>query len=93
MPKLANILQSGLRLSERIGKFQNAKEVEESHPKKRNSFTAKILIYFYTVLSTVCTEFTSRVMEPKPDATTYDKLINRFHEANELYDGTLLCLY
>ena len=28
-------------------------------------------------------------MEPKPDATTYDKLINRFHEANELYDGTL----
>ena len=28
-------------------------------------------------------------MYPKPDATTYDKLINRFHEANELYDGTL----
>ena len=28
-------------------------------------------------------------MEPKPDATTYDKWITRFHEANELYDGTL----
>ena len=28
-------------------------------------------------------------MNPKPDATTYDKLINRFHEANVLYDGTL----
>ena len=25
-------------------------------------------------------------MEPKHDATTYDKLINRFHEDNELYD-------
>ena len=28
-------------------------------------------------------------MYPKPDVTTYDKLINRFYEANELYDGTL----
>ena len=28
-------------------------------------------------------------MDPKPGATTYDKLINRFHEANELYDLTL----
>ena len=28
-------------------------------------------------------------MEPKTGATTYDKLINRFHEANELYDVTL----
>ena len=28
-------------------------------------------------------------MEPKPDATTYDELINRFHYSNELYDGTL----
>ena len=28
-------------------------------------------------------------MDPKPGATTYDKLINRFHEANELYDRTL----
>ena len=28
-------------------------------------------------------------MEPKPGSTTYDKFINRFHEANELFDGTL----
>ena len=28
-------------------------------------------------------------MDPKPDATTYDKLINIFHEANASYDGTL----
>ena len=28
-------------------------------------------------------------MDPKPGATTYDKLINRFHETNKLYDGTL----
>ena len=28
-------------------------------------------------------------MGPNPGATAYDKLINRFHEANELYDGTL----
>ena len=28
-------------------------------------------------------------MDPNPDVTTYDKLINRFYEANELYDGTL----
>ena len=28
-------------------------------------------------------------MDPNPGATTYDKLINRFYEANNLYDGTL----
>ena len=28
-------------------------------------------------------------MEPKTGATTYDKLIKRFNEANELYDKTL----
>ena len=89
MPKFANIFQSGLRRSERIWKSQDAKKTEESHPKKRNPFTAKILLAFYTVISTVCTQYTSRVMETKPGATTYDKLINRFHEANELYDGTL----
>ena len=65
------------------------KKTEESHPKKRNPFTAKILLAFYTVISTVCTKYTSRVMKPKPDTTTYDKLINRFHEDNELYDGKL----
>ena len=89
MPKLVNVLQSGLRRSERIQKFKNSKEAEESHAKNRNAFTAKKLIAFYTVISTVFNQFTSRVMDPKPDATTYDKSINRFHEANELYDGTL----
>ena len=28
-------------------------------------------------------------MDPKPDATTHDKFINRVHEANELYDVKL----
>ena len=28
-------------------------------------------------------------MDPNMGATTYDKSINRFHEANDLYDGTL----
>ena len=27
-------------------------------------------------------------METKPGATTYDKLINRFHDSNDMYDGT-----
>ena len=89
MPKLVNILQSGFHRSERIWKSQDAKESEESHPKNRNTFTAKISLAFYTVLSIVCTQYTSMVMDPKPGSVTYDKLINGFHEANELYDGTL----
>ena len=28
-------------------------------------------------------------MDPKNDATTFDKWINMFHENNELYDGKL----
>ena len=78
-----------MRRSERIRKSQDANEAEESHPKKINSFTAKILLAFYTYLSTVCTQYKSRVINPKPGATTYDKFINRFHEANEMYDITL----
>ena len=89
IPKLVNIFQSSLRRSERIRKSQNAKELEESHPKKRNVFTAKRLLAFYTVLSTVCTQYKSRFMDPKNDATTFDKWINMFHENNELYDGKL----
>ena len=79
MPKLANLSQSGLRRSERIRKSQNSKEVEEYHPKKRNAFTFKIILALYTVLSIFFTQYISRVMDPKPDAITYDKLINRFH--------------
>ena len=68
---------------------QDAKEAEESRPKNRNAFTAKILLAFYTVISTFCTQYKSIVMEPKTGATTYDKLINMFHEAYELHYGTL----
>ena len=89
MSKLDNLPQSGLRRSERMRKFQNSKKVEESHPKKINAFTSKILLFFYTVISTVFTLCTLRFMEPKPDATTYDKFINMFHDANDLYGGTL----
>ena len=46
MPKLVNLSQSILHRSESIRKSQNAKEAEESHPKKRNSFTAKRLLDF-----------------------------------------------
>ena len=87
--KLVNILQSGLCRSERMGESQDAKEAEEFHPKNIIAFIAKILLAFYTVISTVCTQYTSRVMEPKPGDKTCDKFINRFHEANELYDRTL----
>ena len=40
--KLVNLLQSSLRCLERIRKSQDAKEAEESQPKKINAFTAKI---------------------------------------------------
>ena len=89
MTKLVYLLQNVLSCSERIRKSHNAKEAEESHPKERNSFNAKRLLAFYTVLSAVWNQYISRFMYPKPDVTTYDKLINRFYEANELYDGTL----
>ena len=89
IPKLVNLFQSGLLRSERIEKSQDAKEAEESRPKMINSFTAKRLRAFYIVLSTGFTQYTSRVMDPKLGVTTHDKFINRFHEANEMYDGTL----
>ena len=46
MQKMVNILQSGLRRSERMRKSQDGKEAEESHPKNRNTFTAKRLFAF-----------------------------------------------
>ena len=88
IPKLVNLLQSRLRPSERMRKSQDTKEAEVSHTKKRNAFTSKRLLDLYTVLSTVFNKYTSRVLDTKPGDTTYDELINRFHEANGLYDGT-----
>ena len=62
IPKLVNLSQSGLRRLERVRNSQDVKEAEEYHPKKRNAFTAKILLSFYNVISKVCTQCTSIVM-------------------------------
>jgi hypothetical protein len=73
------------------------KEMEERHPlhslslsKPRKGFvTRKVMAGLFTIISSVCLRTESRIIELPPNATRYDRLVNRFHEANVLFDGTL----
>ena len=72
------------------------KEMEERHPlnsssslKPQKSFVSrKVMTGLFTVISSVCLRTESRIIELPPNATRYDRLVNRFHESNELFDGT-----
>ena len=55
-------------------------------------FTTKKVFGLFSALSTVCLSMTSPTIRLHENATTYDKLVNRFHEANELFDGSINAL-
>ncbi len=89
MPKMANLSESGLRRSERIRKLNALKSKEAQHPKKKSAFTTKRILGFFPVLSTVAASLSAHHIPIHENATKYEKLVHRFHEANKLYDGTL----
>ncbi len=94
MPKLTNLSETGLRRSERLRKINEKKNQEVRHPsKKKAAFSTKRVLGLFTVLSTVATHMSSFHSPIHPNATKYEKLVHRFHEANELFDGTINVLH
>ena len=90
MPKMINLSESGLRRSERLRALREKKKQEAEHPpKNKSAFATQKVLGLFSVLSTVCLTMTSPTIRLHEDATTYDKLVNRFHEANELFDGSM----
>ncbi len=89
MPKMANLSESRLRQLERIQKLNALKVKEAQHPKKKSAFVTKKILGLYIVLSTVASHLSSHYIPIHENATSYEKLVHRFHEANQLYDGTL----
>ena len=91
MPQMINLSASGLRRSQRIKDLDVKKKAEESHPtsKFKSAFSSKRILGLFTILSTVTSNITSPIIAVHNNATQQEKLINRFHEANELFDGTL----
>ena len=90
MPQVVNLAESGLRRSPRLQE-QQKKKAEEAHPKigkNKSVFSTKRILGLFTVLSTICADATSNHIQLHKNATRYEKLVNRFHEANELFDGT-----
>ena len=85
MPQVVNLAESGLRHSPRLQE-QQKKKAEEGHPKigkNKSVFSTKQILGLFTILSTICAAATSNHIQLHENATRYEKLVNRFHEANE----------
>ena len=81
------LYESGLRISPILQELANKKKSEELHPTaKKSSLVTKCILGLFTILSTVKND---AMHTPLPStATHYQRLVHRFHEANELFDGT-----
>ena len=103
MPSMINLAESGLRRSERIRQLREMKAAEERHPSasngsssappRRSFFTRSVIVGLFTIIASVCMSAQSRIVPLPPSASRYERLVHRFHEANELFDGTLNVLH
>ena len=62
---------------------------ETKHPKKKTAFATRIILRLFTVCSMVSAHLSSHHILTHKNAKKYKKLVHQFHEANQLYDGTL----
>ena len=93
MPTCINLHESGLRRSERIKQLNNSSQNADGKSTKRKAHMAfgtvinKIawLGGIYALLTTV--QMPNHSLPENPSFTS--KLVNTFHECNELYDGTI----
>ena len=89
MPQRVNLHEAGLRRSPRLKELEGKKKSNEKAHVTWASSVTKVV----TLLSIFSFVSDTRVTLPSyniaPDATLAEKMISRFHEVNELYDGTL----
>jgi hypothetical protein len=90
MPTCINLYESGLRRSERLRKLRQDADGTSLKQKAHRAFGTVLkktawLGGIYALLTSV--QLPSHPLPPNASFTT--KVINAFHESNELYDGTL----
>ncbi len=81
MPPIINLAEAGLRRSARLAeKASNAANTKKA-----------FLTCFFTAMATITTNTIPdhNYGHPKKQLTFTTRMMNKFHEANELYDGTL----
>ena len=89
MPQPVNLHAAGLRRSPRL---KEKAEREAKQKKAHVSFATRLTkaISLFTVLCTVSDKLPSMpAHQVRPHATFTDRMMTKFHELNELYDGTL----
>ena len=91
MPKRLNPYENGLRRSPRIRELQQKEEAarkRKAHVTFGTSAATRLIFGLYSLIA-----LTSNITMPKyrtvPNATFTEQVMNRFHEVNELYDGTI----
>ena len=89
-PKRMNPHENGLRRSPRL-KEQREKEAakkRKAHVTFGTAATTKVMVVLFSLFA-FASNFTMPKHRLNPDATFTESAMNRFHEVNELYDGTL----
>jgi hypothetical protein len=89
MSQRVNLHEAGLRRSPRLKELEGKrKSGEKVHVTWASGITKVVtLLSIFSFMSDKCVMLPSYVISP--DATLAEKAVSRFHEVNELYDGTL----
>ena len=93
MPQRVNLHEAGLRRSPRLKELEGKrKSTEKAHVTWASSVTKVVtLLSIFSFVSD--TRVTLPAYNIAPDATLAEKMVSRFPEVNELYDGTLKAVH
>ncbi len=94
MPQRVNLHEAGLRRSPRLQELEAKKTITKAHVTWATKATRAISLFTLFSLNTDV-KINMPVYNISPTATLAKRAVCRFHEVNELYDGTLnsICAY
>jgi hypothetical protein len=94
MPQRVNLHEAGLHRSPRLQELEAKKSTKKAHVTWATKATRVISLFtLYSLVTDVKIDMPAYNISPS--ATLAERAVCRFHEANELYDGTLnsICAY
>ena len=93
MPQRVNLHEAGLRRSPRLKELEGKKKSnEKAHVTWASNVTKVVtLLSIFSFVSDASITLPSYSISP--DASLAEKMVSRFHEVNELYDGTLNAIH
>ena len=94
MPQRVNLHEAGLRRSPRLQELEAKKSNKKAHVTWATKATRVISLFtLYSFVTDV--KINMPAYNTSPSATLAERAVCRFHQVNELYDGTLnsICAY